>query len=160
MTEFCSSINFNIFVPLTAPTYAWNFYLNAYEAVLKGVLAGSNIYVGGGVDGTGQSVPALLDGGKCYSFLGPLLNNCVYLANQPGNFEWIKSDKGDSETGQVVYGGIPVGRVLDNGVWRIGKISNNLKSLLYAIGGKERTAKSFEALVFKPYSSSAKSKRR
>lgn len=143
---------FYFFCFTTVPSYAWNLYLNALDVLLKGVLAGPNLYVGGGVDSSGQTVPATLESGKCYSFLGLILNNCVYLANQPNNFEWLASKNGDLEAGQVVYGGIPMGRVLYNGIWRMGRISNSLKALVYAFGGKELTANKYEALIFKPLS--------
>jgi Protein of unknown function (DUF3421) len=139
-----------VFVTAYAPE--WKTYQNQNEVTTYGLSCGSpGVFVGGG----GSSGPATLDKGKCVSsFMGLSFNlyNCEYLVDQPGNYEWIPSEKGATEQGAVLYGGLPVGRALiSNGQYRVGKISKATKNLLYSYDILELSAKTYDALVFKPY---------
>jgi hypothetical protein len=116
-----------------------------------GVSSGSpNIYVGGG-NFPQQSGPALLDNGGCYFAFGGeanTLQNCQYLVNEPGRYQWIPSSNGIYEPGAVTYGGIPVGRALHtNGVYRVGKISQAQQCIFYTADRRENKAFSYDALI-------------
>jgi Protein of unknown function (DUF3421) len=128
--------------------------VDANEAVTKGVYAGDQIYVGGGFHpSSGSSAPTMLYNGLCYYAWGSnehVLNNCMYLVNQPGNFEWIPSSNGVHELGAVTYSGVPVGRVKHAGTMRVGKISTGGGRIYYTYAGKEYDVTSYEALVYKP----------
>jgi hypothetical protein len=112
--------------------------------------------VGAGTDSSvWSSTPTMLEKGLCYHFIGEItrtLNDCLYLVNQPGNFEWIPSSNGVHELGAVKYSGSPVGRVKHtNGLMRIGWISSHHQYICYAYGDTVFYSKEYDALVFKPH---------
>lgn len=140
-----------VFTFVTVSIPEWRTYQNQND----GLSCGSpGVFVGGG-SSLLQKVPATLEKGKCVaSFLGLSYNlyNCEYLVDQPGNYEWISSGNGDTEKGAVLYGGVPIGRVLiSNGQYRVGRISKATKNLLYSYDILEFSAKKYDALVYKPY---------
>jgi Protein of unknown function (DUF3421) len=125
---------------------------------LYGVSAGSpSIYVGGGTHYSGASAPTMLADGYCFFPWGGKefrLNNCMYLVDEPGKFEWVRSSFGVTEMGAVMYKGlghnVPVGRVRHDGLFKVGKISIGSQCMFYPHNGKEYNAKYYEALVYKP----------
>lgn len=121
------------------------------------------MYVGGGTHESGESGPTMLEYDSkgsiyeaCYfprKGIEFILTECVYLVNQPGNFEWIPSKNGEIVKGAVEYMGVPVGRVYHKTVvMRIGKIISAVgqKCIYYPYGGFEFKAYIYEALIFKP----------
>lgn len=76
--------------------------------------------------------------------------SCVYLVNEPGNFEWTPSGNGKVEIGAVTYNGVPAGRVYHNGVVRIGKVSIPEQRIFYSQGTREYSNPTYDVLVYKP----------
>lgn len=136
--------------------YQWKRYSNRNEVETYGVPSGGNLYVGGGTHPSGESGITMLafDYQGCYfpwAGKSTVLSNCVYLVNEPGNFEWVHSSNGEHVEGAVKYQGVPAGRVLHNGVMRIGKISVYDRCIYYAYAASEFKALDYEALVYKPH---------
>jgi Protein of unknown function (DUF3421) len=120
---------------------------------LYGVTAQSNIYVGGGTHYSGASAPTMLANGYCLFAWGGKsysLNNCMYLKDEPGKFEWVPSRNGVTETGAVRYKGVPVGRVHHNWVIYVGKISSGDRRIYFPVNGAELNKQIYEALVYDP----------
>jgi Protein of unknown function (DUF3421) len=155
-----SFIRFNFYVIFnfdSASCYQWKPYLNANDAMINGVTIGNDLYVGNGVHSSGQAGAASLQNGVCiypYSGLAYNLTNCVYLVDEPNQFEWIPSKNGVYELGAVRFSdnSYPVGRVKHtNGELRIGKIAGpGYNKLYYSYGNLEYSASTYEALVYKP----------
>lgn len=86
-----------------------------------------------------------------------LIQNCAYLVNQPGLFQWIPSSNGIVENGAVVYGSAVVGKGREYSkaggriITRIGEVSMQRKALVTMVDSIIATINNYQVLIYVPH---------
>lgn len=117
---------------------------------------GNGILVGGGRLFTSENFydgPTQIVMDKClfpWNEQNHYVDNCMYLVNNSATFDWVDSANGKYIENMVRFETVPVGKVMHDGYWHVGKILSCDGLIYWSDDIKEFSSNVYKALIFIP----------